>query len=225
MRSLLYLSALFFISLAVSAIALAYTDLGRLPWAVSRASGIVVFLLLTVSIVFGLGMSTRLAHRIIPKAMLYEIHSFVSVLTLLFVLVHAGFLLFDGYIAFGAQDILVPFASSYRPFATGLGVISAWVLGAVTLSSWLRPRLSYRMWRRLHYLSFAVWGAGLAHGVLTGTDTANPVVAQLYWSSAAAVAGLVTYRILFALAARNRLANTATRAGAQPNPRATPATG
>lgn len=215
---------LFGVALSLAASVLAFVDLGLLPWMVSRGTGVVAFGLLTASMVLGLGMSTRLANRIIPKPALYEIHSFISVLTLLFVLVHAGVLLFDGYAGFGSADILVPFASSYRPFATGLGVVAAWALVAVTVSSWLRPRLSYRVWRHIHYLSFGVWAAGLAHGVLAGSDAGNPLVAQLYWSGGASVAGLLTYRVLTAVSASDRQSESGTtRAGTGGQPRVTPA--
>lgn len=197
------ISTLFSASLVASTFALVALDPGHLPWIVSRATGIVAFGLLTGSMLLGLGMTTRLAQRVLPKSAAYEIHAFVSVLTLLFVFIHAGALLFDGFIGFGARSILIPFTSAYRPMATGIGVVAAWALVAVTLSTWLRPRLSYRAWRRVHYLSFGVWAAGLVHGVLAGTDTTNALVAQLYWSGAAAVAGLLTYRVL-AAGSRNR---------------------
>jgi methionine sulfoxide reductase heme-binding subunit len=204
MRRWLFFSALFSGTLVASTGMLVAIDPGHIPWIVSRATGIVAFALLTGSMLLGLCMSTRLASRILPKVAAYEIHAFVSVLTLLFVFVHAGALLFDGYIGFGPASILLPFASAYRPLATGIGIVAAWVLVAVTVSTWLRPRLSYKAWRSIHYLSFGVWAAGLVHGVLAGTDTANPLVAQLYWSSAAAVAGLLTFRVLSAIAAGKR---------------------
>lgn len=223
MRRWIFFSTLFSGSLVASAGVLVSIDPGHIPWVVSRATGIVAFVLLTGSMLLGLGMSTRLAHRILPKAALYEVHAFVSVLTLLFVLVHAGALLFDGYIGFGASSILVPFASDYRPLATGTGIVAAWALVAVTVSFWLRPRLSYRTWRSIHYLSFGVWAAGLAHGVLAGTDTGGPVIAQLYSSSAAAVAGLFTYRVLTTVSAANRQRGTQhTAEGGGKQPRATP---
>jgi hypothetical protein len=34
----------------------------------------------------------------------------------------------------------------------------------------LRDKLSYRFWRRAHYLNFAVWVGSTLHGVYTGTD-------------------------------------------------------
>lgn len=221
MHRWLLFSALFSASLVASAVLLVSFDAGHIPWIVSRASGIVAFALLTGSMLLGLGMSTRLAHGIVSKVAVYEIHSFVSVLTLLFVFIHAGALLFDGYIGFGAGSILIPFSSAYQPLATGIGIVAAWVLVAVTVSTWLRPRLSYRTWRSIHYMSFGVWAAGLVHGVLAGTDTANPLVAQLYWSGAAAVAGLLTYRVLAALAASSR--NRSEGRAVARNPGAVPA--
>ncbi len=176
-------------------VALMQADTGQAPWFVSRASGLMSFVLLTGSVVLGLVMSGRMGVRTIPRPLAFSLHQFLSVLTLAFIGVHAGALLFDGFLRFSPIEILVPFAAGYERLWTGLGVLSGWSAAAVTASFWAKRRLGHARWRKLHYLSFAAWGASLVHGMFAGTDAALAPVHWLYFGSAALVAGLLVYRI------------------------------
>src|SRR5205814_4822319 len=57
-----------------------------------------------------------------------------------------------------------------------------------------RKRMSYRFWRRAHYLNFAIWGLALSHGIAAGTDRAAPWALALYIGAAATVTGLIAWR-------------------------------
>jgi methionine sulfoxide reductase heme-binding subunit len=91
--------------------------------------------------------------------------------------------------------VLVPGTSSYRPLATALGVVALELLAALAVANRYRKRLSYRFWRRTHYLNFAVWALALEHGIASGTDSGTPWGVLLYGVAAAAVAGLATWRV------------------------------
>jgi sulfoxide reductase heme-binding subunit YedZ len=78
----------------------------------------------------------------------------------------------------------------------------------VTASFWMRGRIGFATWRRLHYASFGAYLLALVHGLLAGSDTGVPVVAAIYVGSAAVVAGL----ILFRLDSRSRTAGAASPA-------------
>jgi len=171
---------------------------GTVPWMLSRASGIVAFVLLSGSILLGLSITTRAGEGSLSRPFVFTIHQFLSVLSLTFVGVHAGALLFDGFFNFGPLEVLVPFAAPYQPFWVGLGVIAAWAAAAVTGSFWARKRIGQRAWRRLHYASFAAYVLSLGHSIFSGSDTSLPVVWLLYAVSATAVAALLTYRVALA---------------------------
>lgn len=170
-------------------------NLGHAPWYISRASGLVAFALLSGSVILGLTISSKASKSFIPRTLAFDLHQFLSVLALTFVGIHAGSLLFDGFLRFSPAQILVPFASPYRPLATGAGIVAAWIASLVTASFWLRKRVGYRAWRRFHYLSFAAYVLGLVHGVTAGTDSGLPLVGWMYILSAATVAALLVYRI------------------------------
>ncbi len=170
-------------------------DLGTLPWMLSRVSGVIAFVLLSTSVVFGLLVSTKAADGLLSRPFVFTIHQFLSVLTLTFLGIHAGSLLFDGFLHFGPVSLLVPFTSPYKPLWVALGTFAAWTTALVTASFWMRGRIGQKAWRKLHYVSFGAYLLSLIHGVTAGTDTTVPLVSFIYLISLALVAGLLTYRI------------------------------
>jgi len=168
----------------------------NVTWYVARASGMVAFALLTTTVVLGLVMSGRARLRRWPRFALEDVHRFASLLTWSFVGVHALALLADSYLPFSIPDLLVPGIAPYRPLATSLGIVAAELLAALALANLLRARISYRLWRRTHYLNFAVWLLALAHGVTSGSDSDTAWALALYVLAASLVAGLTAWRVL-----------------------------
>ncbi len=180
----------------VGGAALASTGNSQAPWFVSRAAGIGAFVALSLSVILGLLTSMRLGFPGLGRAFNFEIHGFVSVLGLTLVGIHGGSLLFDGFFHFTPAHLLIPFLSPYEPAWTGLGVIAAWGMAIVTASFWMRRWIGQRTWRRLHYVSFAVYLLAFFHGITSGTDTGAMPVALMYAASAVTVASLLALRIM-----------------------------
>jgi DMSO/TMAO reductase YedYZ heme-binding membrane subunit len=125
-----------------------------------------------------------------------DLHRFLGGLALAFTGIHLAGLWLDSYVRFDVADLLVPFASSWRPLAVAWGVVGLYLLLAVELTSLARRRLPYRLWRRLHLGAFPLLAAGTAHLLTAGTDRASrPAVAMLLTVSAAA-SFLVLFRVL-----------------------------
>jgi methionine sulfoxide reductase heme-binding subunit len=179
----------------LGAAALGATDPGQVPWAVSRASGLTAFVVLSASVVMGLLISTRAGDGVLSRGFVFDMHQFLSVASLALIGVHAGSLLFDGFLHFTPLSLVVPFASPYRPFAVGIGVIAGWIAAIITASFWFRSRTGTIRWRTLHYATFLAYFSSLAHGVMAGTDTHLPFVYWGYVVSLAAVTSLTTLRI------------------------------
>jgi sulfoxide reductase heme-binding subunit YedZ len=165
------------------------------PWYAARAGGLVAYLLLSSSVVLGLLLSAR-ARLEWPRFAIEDVHRYLAILTGVFLAVHVGSLALDRVVPFGASTLLVPFTASYRPFATGLGVVAAELLAAVAVTNALRRRIPRELWRTAHYATPAVWLAASVHGVLAGTDRHEPWMLTLYVGAAAsvAVAGLSRFR-------------------------------
>jgi DMSO/TMAO reductase YedYZ heme-binding membrane subunit len=112
-----------------------------------------------------------------------------------FIAIHVYALLLDRYARVSVATILVPGASSYRPFWLALGTIALELLLAVAVSNLLRKRLGHVRWRRVHYLTFGVWIAATAHGIGAGSDASAGWLRVLYLVSIGSVALATTWRV------------------------------
>jgi sulfoxide reductase heme-binding subunit YedZ len=164
-------------------------------WLVARASGLVAFGLLTLSVWLGLAMSTRLLGPKRQKPLL-SLHRTLAWTGLSMVGLHAGTLLLDPVLHFGFLSVLLPGAAPWRPAAVALGVVAGWVSLALAASFNARRWIGQKGWRRLHYASFAAFWLALGHALLVGTDLrgfGGPVTALL---AAGPVLWLTFYRML-----------------------------
>ncbi|HSD83841.1 MAG TPA: ferric reductase-like transmembrane domain-containing protein [Anaerolineae bacterium] len=165
-------------------------------WYLSRASALVAYALLWLSMVLGLIITNKLA-RVWPGGPLaFDLHQFTSLIGLAFALFHALILLGDKYINYDLAQVLVPFNSTgYKPAWVGLGQIGFYLLAIVGLSFYIRKRLGNRLWRLIHYLSFLMFVLALLHGILAGTDSTVLALQVFYWASGASLLFLFVYRI------------------------------
>jgi sulfoxide reductase heme-binding subunit YedZ len=123
------------------------------------------------------------------------LHRNLSLLVLVFVGAHVLTTVLDTYTPIGLTAAFVPFSSSYRGFWLGLGAIAFDLLLAVTVTSLLRDRMSYRTWRTVHWLSYASWPVALWHGLGTGTDTRVPWLLAVDALCGASVLGAAAWRL------------------------------
>jgi predicted ferric reductase len=167
----------------------------NLAWYVARAGGMVAFGLLTASVLLGILLAGRKTLPRWPRFAVEDVHRFAGTLTWTFIGVHVAGLLVDTYIGFSLRQVLIPFTSSYRPAATAAGIVGAELLAAIGITNQLKDRLPHSLWRRTHYLNFAVWALSLVHGVTAGTDTHAGWAQLLYLASAASVVAAIAWRL------------------------------
>ena len=171
------------------------TVAGPAPWTVARASGLTALVALTLDMIFGLFVATGIADRLIQRGRSVEIHRWLSSVALVLVAAHILVLTLDRFVRFDLLDLLVPFLSSYRRGAVGLGVLAAHGALLVHASFGVRRRIGAKVWRRLHFLSFFVFVAAVTHGALAGSDSARGATQAIYVAAASAVGLLVLYRV------------------------------
>ncbi len=171
-------------------------------WYAARAGGVVAYLLVSASVLAGLLLAGKATVPGFPRFAVEDVHRFLGLLAGLFVGVHVGAIVLDTVVPFSLMQILVPFTAAYRPLATGLGVVALELLVAVAATNRLRSRLPYRIWRRAHYLTLAVWFLATTHGILAGTDRDQTWLLWLYAVTVALVTGAGAVRFGRAPAAR-----------------------
>jgi methionine sulfoxide reductase heme-binding subunit len=155
-------------------------------WYFARSAGVVAYLLLSSSVLLGVLMAGRTRFTW-PRFAVEEVHRFLAILTGVFIVLHGGSLLLDEVVPISLEQVLVPFTSSYRPFAVGLGVCTAELIAAVGISNAVRRRIPHDVWRRVHYLTLPAWLLATAHGILAGTDHFDPWFAAIAGGTVAAV--------------------------------------
>lgn len=165
-------------------------------WYLSRATGPVAWGLAVASIIVGLALATR-ALGANPRApWLLSLHRWLGGLTVLFTAGHVASIVADSFVDFGPTDVLVPLASSWRPVAVAWGVVAAWLLVAVEITSLQMKRLSRRSWHAIHLASYAVAVLATIHGLTAGTDTTNPMFGWTVLGSLSTIVFFLAYRRL-----------------------------
>jgi predicted ferric reductase len=169
----------------------------QIYWFLSRASAIVAYALLWLSMALGLMMTGKMARVWPGMAVSADLHQHVSLLGLAFAFSHAFLLLGDSYIHFNLIRLVFPFASgNYMPFWVGIGQIGFYLWAVVALSYYVRRQIGRRGWRLLHSASFTAFLAALAHGIASGTDSSALWMQSLYWLSGASLLFLGFFRLL-----------------------------
>ena len=171
-------------------------------WYVTRSSAILAWVLMTLSVVWGVLLSTRVMRKVDDASRLQDLHRYFGGLGLVMVVLHVVSLMLDGWLAFTPLEALVPFQTEYRPWAVALGILALYVLVAVYGSSLLRNRLPPRFWKGLHYSNYAAVLLVAIHSGLSGTDVGR------WWYSAVAVMliSLTAVSIIVRLALSSRRA-------------------
>lgn len=192
--------ALIGMGLALAGLAIGFGVTGltgdtRSYWYLSRAAGVVAYLLLWGSVAWGLLLSSRIGKGRLRPPVLLDAHQFLSSLAIGFALFHGLILMGDHYLSFPLSAVLVPFASTYKPVLVAAGQIGLWLSVLVVASFYVRKQIGQKRWRTLHYTSFVAFWIVLLHSVLIGSESGHPLLAATYVVTAGSVLFLTFYRI------------------------------
>lgn len=165
-------------------------------WLASRASGIVALLLVTASVAIGLTMASKIVRRRGIGPVLAKVHEQTALAGLVAIAVHGVTLLGDRWLHPGVAGIAVPFAMSYRPLFTGLGIVAGYLAALLGLSFYARRRIGARLWRKLHRATIVVWMLGMVHALGAGTDAGSPWLRTLMLATGVPIAVLFAIRMV-----------------------------
>jgi sulfoxide reductase heme-binding subunit YedZ len=164
-------------------------------WYLTRASGAVALILLTLTIVIGVAAVGRAQSGRWPRFAVDTQHRSASLLAFVFLIVHIATAVLDRFAPISLPDAIVPFVGAYRPLWLGLGAAAFDLLLAVALTSLVRDRVGHRTWRAVHWLVYAAWPVAVVHGLGTGSDVQQGWMTVVYVACAAAVAAATLARI------------------------------
>lgn len=177
----------------------------KFTWYLGRASGILAFILLSSVVIFGLVISSRAFGNFVPGALAYEAHRFVAWLALGTVILHFSSFFFDNFLKLSIVEALVPFvlvrdmktvAGFNLGKAAALGIVAFYGILILIFTSEWRAKMSLKVWRSIHYTSFATYVLFLAHGFTAGTDSREWWMRALYAASLSVVLLMILIRII-----------------------------
>jgi hypothetical protein len=157
-----------------------------LLWYTSRSAGLLSQILLSATMVLGITGVMRLNTPGWPRFVLTHLHRNLSLLTLVFLVVHISTAVIDPYVSIRWIDAVVPFTSSYE---------TLWLIA----TSLLRARIGLATWRGLHWATYACWPIAVIHGLgIGGQDTRTPWIVALTGACVAVVLGALAWRLVAA---------------------------
>ena len=132
--------------------------------------------LLTVNILFGLLLSARYntvrrwPHR---RVRLFDLHNWTAYIALTLVCLHPLLLLCSKTAGFGIGDVLFPLHSPKQTLYNCFGALAFYCVLFVVVTSYVRARLGSRLWKKLHYVSYAAAALVFVHGIVIDPQLKN----------------------------------------------------
>jgi len=150
-----------------------HADLVSALWALGRGTGVVALVLFTVSLVLGIVARSGRAVPGLGRFGTSDLHRTAALTGTGLVAAHVGSLLFDPFAQLKVVDLVFPFLAAYRPLWLGLGTIALDLIGVVTVVSLLRHRVGPKVFKGVHWATYALWPTALLHALGSGTDAAT----------------------------------------------------
>jgi predicted ferric reductase len=140
------------------------------PIDLAAFAGLTAMVLLTTNLLLGVLVSTNYnparqwPRRKLPVP-LFKIHNWNAYLAIAVVLLHPAIVLFVKSPHFGLGDVLLPLSSPGQTFQNCLGALAFYSFLLVVITSYFRPKLGYRPWKKLHYTAYFAAACMFFHGI------------------------------------------------------------
>lgn len=171
-----------------------------LRWWAVRAFGLLAYLALWLSMMFGLLVSSRGAGGLLSPGWMIDLHRRWALAALVATGLHVLAVVADPAGRVGPLAVLVPFTSATLRGPVALGTVALLGLVAVAGTTAIPPRkLPRPVWRAVHGLTFGVFLLALVHGATAGTDAGTLWARAGYAVTAAVLLGAIAQRILHAM--------------------------
>ncbi|MFC5470140.1 ferric reductase [Cohnella suwonensis] len=163
-------------------------------WTITRVAGLAAYYMLFVGVSLGIlyGMPQLKGSS---KKRFYYWHAKAQGAGMALAIVHILILAVDRFSPFTWGQLLVPFSYPEHRFAYGLGSLSFYCLLLVMLTTDFRMFLSNRIWLAIHMVGYPAFFLALAHGLVSGTDTARPIFLWSYVGTATALVAITFVRV------------------------------
>lgn len=166
-------------------------------WYLSRAAGIMAWVVLAVTCMWGILLITRMLKPADRPAWLLDLHRYLGVLSIVATLAHVVVLHFDKWMHPSWKELFVPGqmtspnTATYNAAVTW-GVIGLYLMVVIQISSYAMKQLPKKLWHGIHLTSYALFVIATVHGFMAGTDTSNMALLL----TAAGMIGILTFALV-----------------------------
>lgn len=168
----------------------------ELLWYLSRATGIVSIVLLTVVVVIGMVTAGRRRPHADRATIAAGVHRWLSLGMTVFIATHIITAVAESYVDISWLSVVVPFTSGYETVWIGFGALAVDLLVTIIVTSMLRHRIPERIWRGIHWATYGLWVFAIIHGFALGT--ADQPILQGITLACGVVGGLAaSWRVAF----------------------------
>jgi methionine sulfoxide reductase heme-binding subunit len=164
-------------------------------WYASRATGVVALVLLTAVMVLGIIVTRQGRLPGLPRFATTGLHRNLSLLALVFVVIHVVTAVTDGFVNIPLTAAIVPLTSSYERIWLTLGAVSLDLMLAAVVTSLLRGRLPRRVWLAVHLTAYLSWPVAWVHSLFAGGDLRHGPLFVLALACAAVVLAAAAWRL------------------------------
>jgi predicted ferric reductase len=164
-------------------------------WALGRGTGVVALVLFTVALVLGIVARSGRPVPWLGRFGTSDLHRTAALTGTGLVVAHVATLSLDPYAQLRLVDVVLPFLGAYRPFWLGLGTLALDLLVVVTVVSLLRHRVGPRVFKAVHWATYALWPVALLHALGNGTDGGTAWFRWLAVACTGAVLTAVAWRL------------------------------
>ena len=146
---------------------------------VSSTLGLIAVVGFAVNELLGIATWARLKFRVPEKLRSkvnvelvtpFKPHKWVGYTLGLLVFLHVIIIPIDSESGFHWLDLPFPLWTEHQPLANMLGAAALWLLALVLVSSYFQKRLGFALWKKVHFLNYAVLPLVIFHGVMTDPE-------------------------------------------------------
>lgn len=167
-------------------------------WWVSRTMGLLAYVSLWLSVLFGVFMSSRGAGGWLHRATVLELHNRWAVAALVVTMLHVLATVGDAQYGITPLALVYPLASETQTGAVALGSLAFWGMIAISLTTAVFKKIPRSVWRAVHATAFGTWVLAIVHGLAAGTDASSPFVRAVYLATSTVTVAAIVQRLLIA---------------------------
>lgn len=168
-------------------------------WWADRALGMLAYVALWLSTLFGVLVGSRGAGGLFDRATVLQLHSRWALVALSATGLHVLTVVADPHSGISPLAVFLPGVSEKLTAPVTLGALALAGLVTLGLATYLADRIPKAVWRAVHATAFGTYLVALAHGVLAGSETQVLAVRALYVGTAAVLLAAVLQRVLLSL--------------------------